>query len=88
MLEKDVERYLVTRVQQHGGLCWKWVSPGKAGVPDRIVLLPNGQVSFLEIKRPGKKPSSLQLYVLAQLEQLGFRAGWADSKGAVDAFLA
>ena len=88
MLEKDIERYLVKRVKELGGVCFKWVSPGRAGVPDRIVLLPQGHVSFLELKRPGAKPSRLQLHVLGRLEQLGFKAGWADNKEAVDAFLA
>ncbi len=87
MLEKDIERYLVKRVRELGGVCFKWVSPGHAGVPDRIVLLPAGRISFLELKRPGGKPSKLQLHVLAQLQRLGCQAGWADSKEAVDAFL-
>lgn len=88
MLEKDIERYLVKRVKALGGLCLKWVSPGHAGVPDRIVLLPMGRVAFLEIKAPGKKPTALQLYVLGQLAGLGCEVGWVDSKEAVDAFLA
>ena len=38
-LERDIERKLVGVVKHHGGLCLKWVCPGWAGVPDRIVLL-------------------------------------------------
>ena len=37
MLEKQIERKLVTAVQRHGGMCPKWVSPGLDGVPDRII---------------------------------------------------
>ena len=88
MLEKDIERYLVQRVKKLGGVCFKWVSPGHAGVPDRIVLLPEGRIVFLELKRPGCKPSKLQLHVLTQLERMGCQAGWADSQEAIDAFLA
>ena len=47
--EIDVERYLVKRVKALGGQCFKWVSPGHAGVPDRIGVLPQGQVFFVEV---------------------------------------
>ena len=50
-LEKDIERQLVRIVKQHGGLCLKWVCPGWAGVPDRLVLMPGGRVYFVELKR-------------------------------------
>lgn len=88
MLEKDVERYLAKRVKALGGLCWKWVSPGHSGVPDRIVVLPQGKVYFIELKRPGGVPTPLQRLTLAQLTALGCRATWLDSKEAVDAFFA
>lgn len=50
-LEKDIEQKLVKKVRQYGGWCLKWVCPGWAGVPDRIVLLPGGRVIFVEMKR-------------------------------------
>jgi hypothetical protein len=51
-LEKDIEQTLVKMVRKRGGLCLKWVCPGWAGVPDRIVLLPGGKIIFVELKRP------------------------------------
>jgi hypothetical protein len=42
VLERDIERYLVRRTVEHGGIAYKWVSPGRVGVADRIVLLPGG----------------------------------------------
>ena len=51
-LEKEIEAKLVDVVKRHGGMCLKWVCPGWAGVPDRIVLLPGGKVIFVELKRP------------------------------------
>jgi hypothetical protein len=50
LLERDIERYLVRRTIEHGGVAYKWVSPGRAGVADRIVLLPGGVVWFVELK--------------------------------------
>ena len=40
MRERDIERTLTKAVRTMGGICFKFVSPGNAGVPDRIVLLP------------------------------------------------
>jgi hypothetical protein len=42
------------------------------GVPDRLVLLPNGKMAFVELKAPGKKMRSLQIKRKRQLEALGF----------------
>ena len=61
MRESRIERYLVKKVESCGGLCLKFVSPGMNGVPDRIVLLQDGQVTFVETKAPNGKPSPAQL---------------------------
>ena len=88
MRERDLERYLVKRVKERGGLCFKFVSPGNAGVPDRIIILPENGIGFLELKSVSEKPTKLQEYRLAQLRTLGCKAGWTNSKGAIDDFLA
>ena len=72
-LEKEIEANLVKMVKHHGGLCLKWVCPGWAGVPDRIVLLPGGKVIFVELKRPqGGKLSTRQKWWAHKLIDLGF----------------
>ena len=72
-MEKDIEKKLVDLIRQHGGLCLKWVCPGWAGVPDRILLLPGGRVLFAELKRPkGGVVSSRQKWWAKKLETLGF----------------
>ena len=38
MKESQIESYMVRKVKEHGGLCFKFVSPGNPGVPDRIVI--------------------------------------------------
>lgn len=60
MLEKFIEAALVRRVKALGGLCEKFVSPGRRSVPDRLVTLPGGRIVFVEVKAPGKKPTELQ----------------------------
>ena len=81
-LEKDIELNLTAMVERHGGLCLKWVCPGWAGVPDRILLLPGGRVCFVETKRPkGGRLSALQKWWQKRLTSLGFFSGvvWANA---------
>ena len=60
MLERTIEAALVRRVTKLGGLCEKFVSPGRRSVPDRLVTLPGGRIVFVEVKAPGKGPTELQ----------------------------
>lgn len=88
-LEKEIEAKLVKVVKDAGGLCLKWVCPGWAGVPDRIVLLPMGRVVFVETKRPkGGRISSRQLWWSTKLCRLGFRHYFIWSHADVDYFKA
>ena len=73
MREKDIEKALVSAVKSFDGVCWKFVSPGISGVPDRIILMPNGRIAFVELKAPGKEMRPLQVRRKRQLEALGFR---------------
>lgn len=72
-LEKDIEKGLGRMVGRHGGMCMKWVCPGWAGVPDRIILLPGGRVIFAETKRPkGSHIEERQKWWAAKLKEMGF----------------
>ena len=42
------------------------------GMPDRLILMPGGRLSFVELKAPGQKPRPLQLHRHDQLRDLGF----------------
>ena len=79
MREKEIEKKLILAVKQAGGICPKLVSPGFDGMPDRIVLLPNGHIGFVEVKAPGEKPRPLQLARHEMLRQLGFQVYVLDS---------
>ncbi|MBS5627310.1 MAG: VRR-NUC domain-containing protein [Clostridiales bacterium] len=70
--ESSIERILARKVKKMGGMAVKFVSPGLDGVPDRIVLLPDRKIAFVELKAPGKKPRALQEKRKRQLESLGF----------------
>jgi Holliday junction resolvase len=86
-LEKDVERKLVRGIRNQGGMCRKFVSPGWAGAPDRIVLLPGGRMYFIEMKRPGEEPEPLQQHRIEELQALGFNARAINTEEDVNIFL-
>ena len=71
MLEREVENALVHQVRKAGGIAPKLTSPANAGMPDRLIILPQGKVCFVEVKAPGKKPRPLQVRPLARLTNLG-----------------
>ena len=73
MLEKRIEQRLRDEVKRRGGLALKFVSPGFAGVPDRLVLMPDGNVGFVEVKAPGEVPRPIQLSRHKLLRRLGFK---------------
>ncbi len=72
MREKQIEKKLVTAVRAAGGMCPKLVSPGTDGMPDRMILLPCGKISFVEVKAPGGTPRPQQEHRHRQLRALGF----------------
>lgn len=76
--ESSIEGKLRDAVKAKGGMAFKFVSPSKRGVPDRLIVL-NGKVSFLELKRKGKEPEPLQHYWIDWLNAHGISAGWADN---------
>lgn len=85
MREKDIEDYLRDQVKTIGGKAYKYVSPGNAGVPDRLVCLPGGVAVFVELKAPGKKSTPLQTKQQMNLRKLGFTVFHdIDSKSKVD----
>ena len=71
MQEKQIEQKLVREVKNRDGLCIKLM--GMVGIPDRMVLMPNGKIGFVEVKAPGKKPRVIQVKRMKQLRDLGFQ---------------
>lgn len=71
MKEKQIEQKLVAEVKNLSGWCLKQTS--MIGIPDRLVLLPNGKIGFVEVKAPGKKPRAIQVKRMKQLSALGFQ---------------
>ena len=86
MREKYIEQQLAKEVRSRGGLCEKWNS-GTSGWPDRIVILPDGKVGFVEVKAPGKKPRPLQIARHKLLTRLGFKVYVLDNEEQIGGIL-
>lgn len=87
MNEKIIEARLRDGVKALGGVAYKWVSPGNAGVPDRMVALPGGLVHFIELKRTGGKLSRMQKVQIARLRALGADCAVVYGLAGVESYL-
>lgn len=81
--ENKVEKYLNAEVENLGGLTRKWVSPGRDGVPDRIVIV-LGHVWFVEVKTVDGPTSSVQTREQGRLMDVGARVATVAGKVEVD----
>ena len=71
MKESSIEAHLVREVKRHGGLCYKFVSPGNPGVPDRLVIVPDGRTIFVELKTEVGRLAKLQRWQRSEMEKRG-----------------
>ena len=84
--EKDIEKRLVNGVKSLGGRCYKWVSPGNSGVPDRIVLY-GGRTIFVELKTDDGRLSPVQARQIQRIAEMGNEVEVVYGPGGVDDFL-
>ena len=85
--ESKIERFFVQGCKKNGWLCLKFLSPSMTGLPDRIILMPQGRIFFAELKAPGKRPRALQQAVHNQLRKLGFSVCVIDSIETANTYL-
>lgn len=69
--ERDIERHLVERVHAAGGIAYKFTSPGRRSVPDRLVLLPFWTPQLVELKAPGRDLTKAQQREHARIHEAG-----------------
>ena len=87
MREKEIEKKLTLEVKKRGGLALKFVSPGFDGMPDRIVLMPEGKMAFVEVKTPGRHPRPLQMARHKLLRELEFLVFVLDDSNQIGGIL-
>lgn len=69
MLEKVIEAKVCDYAKSKGVLAYKFTSPARAAVPDRLFISPDGRVWFCEFKREGQKPTAAQTREHEKLRQ-------------------
>lgn len=60
LLEKQIERSVCDYAKLHGMLVYKFTSPERAAVPDRLLITHTGVSWFIEFKREGAKVTAAQ----------------------------
>ena len=71
MKESYIENYLVRKVKENNGLCLIIFSPGNPGVPDRIVITPDGRTIYVELKTEVGRLAKIQKWQRSELEKRG-----------------
>lgn len=71
MKESRIESRLVRMVRDRGGLCYKFVSPGNPGVPDRIIITPAGRTVYVELKTEVGRLAAIQKWQHGEMRKRG-----------------
>lgn len=69
--ERDIEKTVCDYARSLKFLVYKFTSPNRRSVPDRIFINPDGLVFFIEFKAPGKLPTESQMREMHRLGQQG-----------------
>ena len=86
--EKAIERYIVERIKDLGGICLKYSNPNQIGYPDRVCLLPWGIILWVELKSKGQTLRTIQRQRIQEMSKIGHIVHVCDSKEAVDNVIA
>lgn len=78
--EKAMEKRLVAQAKLGGCIPVKMTDPMQSGLPDRLIVLPDGKVMWVELKSEGKKPTALQEARIKELKELGHEVYVVSSK--------
>lgn len=86
--EKQVEARIVQRAKEHKGTAYKFTSPGRRSVPDRLIVCPcippDMRPLFIEAKRPGEDATGPQEREHKKLRRIGATVFVADDYDVVD----
>ncbi|MCK9410633.1 MAG: hypothetical protein M0R68_16005, partial [Bacteroidetes bacterium] len=85
--EKGTEQYLRECIRELGGEAYKFTSPQRRFVLDRLCVLPNGKVWFIEVKSENQEPNEGQYREIIRLIDRGHKACWVKTKAEVNAVI-
>jgi len=69
--ERVIEQKCREIAEKH--LCLLVKIEKRKGWPDRMLLAPNGQMAWMEFKRPGEAPTKMQEHIHQELRRMNFR---------------
>lgn len=78
-LEKDIEKHVCDYAKKLGMLVYKFTSPSRRSVPDRMFITKGGVVFFMELKRKGQKPTASQEVEIAKIRAQGVKCFVVDN---------
>lgn len=84
--ENEIEGYLSKKAKKYGFLCYKFVSPGKKGVPDRI-LLAKGYTIYIETKSNTGVLSEIQKIRINEMRKQGCEVYVINNRKSIDQLL-
>jgi len=85
--ETVIEEYLKEKIESIGGICIKGNAHNQRGMPDRVCILPNGVIVFVEVKRPGLKPRPNQRLMIKRFNKLGHTAVYVNTFRMIDTLI-
>lgn len=85
--EATLEARLVGSVRAAGGEAYKWSSPARRGVPDRLCVFPGGRVVAVELKGPRGRAHPLQQRAMQRLAALGLPVALVRSVADIEQML-
>ena len=86
MLEKEIERWLGEQMKKLGCLYFKFTSPSNPGVPDRIVITPDGRTIYVELKTEIGRLSNIQKWQIERMRACGADVRRVNGKDEARAF--
>jgi hypothetical protein len=78
-LEKDIEKRVCDYAKSLGMLVYKFTSPSRRSVPDRMFITKTGVVFFIEFKRKGEKPTAAQEVEIGKILDTGVQVNVVDA---------
>lgn len=79
-LEKDIEKKVCDYAKTLNVVVYKFTSPAKRSVPDRLFIMPGGRgCFFIEFKRKDQKPTPAQEVEINKIRSQGIYVGVIDN---------
>jgi Holliday junction resolvase len=73
MREQQIQAKKIKELEAEGFYVIKLINTNKNGIPDLLAIPKGADVTFIEVKRPGNKPSKLQEYRMKELTEHGIK---------------